>query len=215
MKKNIYYLFTALSFSLLMAAPGRLAFGIVICAEFFFLLFAGWFFEKVTEYFNLVSIRSAVSVTTIIFATLFYKALITIMFPLVALQLSYVFYLPAVSSFIIGTIANQGNIEQSEKYKSNFKATLAFSVFALILYFFRDLLCYGTLTMPSKTGLAVKTVIERERTGFLTFFASIPGTLVIIACTILLFIFIQNKFEIIERAQVNSVESNGAQNGNE
>lgn len=200
MNKYVYYIFTAISFALLVAAPGRFAFGIIICAELFFLLFLGLLFSHITKLFKGEELNSIFTVVGLVFATVLYKQIIMWLFPLMALQMSFVFYLPAVTSYMIRVV--YGNINSNTKISliDNAKIIGFFSIFALIFYLIRDIFGYGTFTLPSSNGLIEKTIFSPTSFSWTTYIASIPGALVLVSFSILFVIFVQNKFKIIERA---------------
>lgn len=200
MNKYVYYIFTAISFALLVAAPGRFAFGIIISAELFFLLFLGLLFSHITKLFKGEELNSIFTVVGLVFATVLYKQIIMWLFPLMALQMSFVFYLPAVTSYMIRVV--YGNINSNTKISliDNAKIIGFFSIFALIFYLIRDIFGYGTFTLPSSNGLIEKTIFSPDSFSWTTYIASIPGALVLVSFSILFVIFVQNKFKIIERA---------------
>lgn len=200
MNKYLYYIFTSISFALLIAAPGRLAFGIVLCFELFFLILTGFLFSFLSKRFQLNEMNSVITVLSLIFSTVLYKQIIMCLFPVIALQLSFVFYLPAVTSYIIGIVYKNLNTSTKLSLSENLKITLFFSVLALLFYLVRDILGYGTITFPSASGIFEYQLLKPEVFSCGTLFASIPGSLVLVCVAILLFIFIQNKFNIIERA---------------
>ena len=118
MNKQIYNIFTVISFALLIASPGRFAFGLIICAELFFLAICGLIVSALLEKLNLNQFKSILTIITLIFSTILYKQIIMWLFPLIALQLSFVFYLPAISSYMIGMIyKNDSKIKFSENIK--------------------------------------------------------------------------------------------------
>ncbi|MCR5613277.1 hypothetical protein [Treponema sp.] len=200
MNKNIYKVFTAISFALLIAAPGRFAFGLVICLELFFLVLTGFLFSFLFKKLEFTQLNSITTVVALVFSTLLYKQIIAAIFPLIALQMSFVFYLPAVSSYMIGIIHK--NVETSTRLSliDNIKTVSFFSAIALVFYLIRDIFGYGTFTLPSTEGLIEKIIFKTDSFSWTTFFASIPGALVLVAFAILILIFVQSKFEIIERA---------------
>ena len=199
MNRNLYYVFTAISFAFLIAAPGRFAFGIVICLELFFLVLSGFLFSFLLKKLMLHEMNSIVTVLGLIFSTVLYKQIIMAMYPLIALQMSFVFYLPAVSSYMIGIIYKNIDVSTKISVIDNLKVTGYFSAFALVFYAFRDIVGYGTFTLPSPNGLYEKILIGKDNMIWGTFFASIPGALVLVCIAILAFIYVQNKFKIIKR----------------
>ena len=200
MNKYLYYIFTAISFALLIAAPGRFAFGIIVCFELFFLLFVSFIFSFFTKKLHVEELNSIFTVIGLVFSTILYKQIIMWLFPLVALQMSFVFYLPAVSSYVIGIIYN--NINQSTKvsFIENIKIVSTFTIFVLLFYAIRDVFGYGTFTLPTASGLIENVIFETDSFSCATILASIPGALVLVSISILIFIFVQNKFKIIKRA---------------
>lgn len=200
MNKYLYYIFTAISFALLIAAPGRFAFGIIICVELFFMLFVSFIFSFFTKKLHVEDLNSIFTVLGLVFSTVLYKQIVMCLFPLVALQMSFVFYLPAVSSYVIGVVYN--NIEQSTKVSllENTKIVATFSIFALFFYAIRDIFGYGTFTLPAASGLIEKVIFKTDSFSWATILASIPGALILVSISILVFIFVQNKFKIIKRA---------------
>lgn len=200
MNKYVYYIFTAISFALLVAAPGRFAFGIIICVELFFILLLGFLFSFITKLIHGEELNSIFTVIGLVFSTVLYKQIIMALFPLIALQMSFVFYLPAVTSYMIGIIYS--NINGSTKMSLIENSVIAgvFSIFALLFYLIRDIFGFGTFTLPSSRGLIEKIIFSPESFSWTTYIASIPGALVLVSLSILLVIFILTKFKIIERA---------------
>ncbi|MBP5587252.1 MAG: hypothetical protein J6X37_00800 [Treponema sp.] len=201
MNRNLYYVFTAISFALLVAAPGRFAYGIIICFELFFLVPSGFLFSFLLKKLMLHEMNSIVTVLGLIFSTVLYKQIIMAMYPLIALQMSFVFYLPAVSSYMIGIIYKNIDVSTKVSVIDNLKVTGYFSVLALIFYAVRDIFGYGTFTLPSSNGLYEKVFLDKDTISWGTFFASIPGALVLVCIAILVFIYVQNKFKIIKRIE--------------
>lgn len=196
MNKQIYNIFTVISFALLIASPGRFAFGLIICAELFFLAICGLVVSALLEKLNLNQFKSILTIITLIFSTILYKQIIMWLFPLIALQLSFVFYLPAISSYMIGMIyKNDSKIKISE----NIKIISFFSIFALVFYLIRDILGFGSFTFPTLNGIFEIILFNSKTLSWSVFFASMPGALFLVTVSILVFVCIQNKFNIIER----------------
>lgn len=196
MNKQIYNIFTVISFALLIASPGRFAFGLIICAELFFLAICGLIVSALLEKLNLNQFKSILTIITLIFSTILYKQIIMWLFPLIALQLSFVFYLPAISSYMIGMIyKNDSKIKISE----NIKIISFFSIFALVFYLIRDILGFGSFTFPTLNGIFEIILFNSKTLSWSVFFASMPGALFLVTVSILVFVCIQNKFNIIER----------------
>jgi len=196
MNKQIYNIFTVISFALLIASPGRFAFGLIICAELFFLAICGLIVSALLEKLNLNQFKSILTIITLIFSTILYKQIIMWLFPLIALQLSFVFYLPAISSYMIGMIYKN---DSKIKFSENIKIISFFSIFALVFYLIRDILGFGSFTFPTSNGIFEIILFNSKTLSWSVFFASMPGALFLVTVSILVFVCIQNKFNIIER----------------
>lgn len=199
MNKSLYYIFTSISFALLIAAPGRFAFGLVMCAELFFLLGCVFFISFLAKRVNLQEMNPVVTVAGLIFSTVLYKQIVRWIFPLVALQMSFAFYLPAVTSYVIGIVYRNVGISTRQSLTENLKIAGVFSAAALVFYAVRDIFGYGTFTLPSPDGLIEDVLFNPRSFSWGVLFASIPGALILISAVTLLFVFVQHKFEIIER----------------
>lgn len=196
MNKQIYNIFTVISFALLIASPGRFAFGLIICAELFFLAICGLIVSALLEKLNLNQFKSILTIITLIFSTILYKQIIMWLFPLIALQLSFVFYLPAISSYMIGMIYKN---DSKIKFSENIKIISFFSIFALVFYLIRDILGFGTFTFPTLNGIFELILFNSKTLSWSVFFASMPGALFLVSVSILIFVCIQKRFNIIER----------------
>lgn len=196
MNKQIYNIFTVISFALLIASPGRFAFGLIICAELFFLAICGLIISALLEKLNLNQFKSILTIITLIFSTILYKQIIMWLFPLIALQLSFVFYLPAISSYMIGMIYKN---DSKIKFSENIKIISFFSIFALVFYLIRDILGFGSFTFPTLNGIFELILFNSKTLSWSVFFASMPGALFLVSVSILIFVCIQKRFNIIER----------------
>lgn len=196
MNKQIYNIFTVISFALLIASPGRFAFGLIICAELFFLAICGLIVSALLEKLNLNQFKSILTIITLIFSTILYKQIIMWLFPLIALQLSFVFYLPAISSYMIGMIYKN---DSKIKFSENIRIISFFSIFALVFYLIRDILGFGSFTFPTLNGIFELVLFNSKTLSWSVFFASMPGALFLVSVSILIFVCIQKRFNIIER----------------
>lgn len=196
MKKNLYFIFIAASFALLVASPGRLAYGIPLIIELLFLTAAGTVFNIFLQTTELESLNEIICVSVIIFLTVLYKQILIMFSPVIALTLSFVIYIPAVSAFLLSMVFS----EQAEPFQKNMKTAGIFAVFALLFFFLRDILGYGTLTFPARNSIAEKYIFDSEASAFLSFFAAIPGALLLLIFCMVLLLTVQIKMNIIERA---------------
>ncbi len=194
-KINIYTFITA-SLIILLPVPGRFAYGLVLVLELNILLLVGTLFKRLMMLFKLENLLPLLTSVLLISLSVLYKQILTFISPLMALTLSYALYMPAVSSFLIGYLYESKPQSLPSELLQNMKKTLAFSLYALFVFFFRDVFGYGTLTFPSSQGLH-ELLIQKAAEGKVyigVFWASVPGMLVIIAFSLVVIAFFSRKF---------------------
>lgn len=191
MNKNIF-MFLSVSLVLLIPVPGRFAYGLVLIFELISMMIAGTLFRALVYKIKMVEYQKVlISVVMVAFAVLF-KQVLTIISPVMAFTLGYLVYLPAVSAFLLGTLYEVKENSLADDIKKNFGTTISISVPLIIAFFVRDLLGYGTITLPSGSGIFALHVISGLDGKFpaAVFFASIPGAFVVLAlCVVLINIF--------------------------
>ena len=181
------------------ASPGRFVFGVVICLELILLICINFLFSYLSKKLDLSEFNNVFSLVGLVFFACLYKQIVSIFFPIIALSLSFVFFLPVVTSFVIGISTNAFIEDLQKSFSKSVKFSVFFSLYALFIYLIRDILGYGTITYFAKNGFG-EIILLNDTFTWTTFFASIPGALFIVCVSILLFLIIQNKFKIIQRA---------------
>ncbi|MBR5964894.1 MAG: hypothetical protein IK015_02080 [Treponema sp.] len=198
MKKNIYFIFIAASFALLAAAPGRLAYGLPLIIELNILMAAAKAFYSFAKKIDMGGLTEILTVSFVIFMTILFKQILILFSPVIALTLSFCIYIPALSVFLLASIfQSQQNAEGS-----GLKSTLWFSVFALLFFLLRDILGYGTLSLPVPNGIKETYLFNSYDTAFLSFFATIPGALLLLVLCMSFLLTVQLKMNAIEKAGV-------------
>ena len=78
----------------------------------------------------------------------------------------------------------------------------AFGMFALLFFLLRDILGYGTLSLPVPNGIKETYLFNSYDTAFLSFFATIPGALLLLVLCMSFLLTVQLKMNAIEKAGV-------------
>ncbi len=194
MNKNGFYTYVPVSFLILIPLPGRLAYGLVaIFLLYLFSIFAVIFKEISSRFFTEDFSCVIVSVLLISLCILFRQFLI-LFSPVLAFVIGLSFFMIAFASFIISDIYSPKIRSLSSSLSSSFSRCTVFSVFALVFFILKDVLGYGSLSLPSSTGILE---ISLFKSG-LPFFASIPGSIFLLFIFIVVFSIVQTNFEIIE-----------------
>ncbi|MEE3410970.1 MAG: hypothetical protein VZQ47_03745 [Treponema sp.] len=197
MKKNLYFVFIAASFALLIAAPGRLAYGLPLIVELNILMAATRAFYSFVKKFDMGGVTDILAVSFIVFLTAAFKQLLILFSPVIALTLSFCIYIPALSVFLLASVFQAQGGE-----KNGFESTFWFSVFALVFFLLRDILGYGTLSLPVPNGIKESYLFNSYDTAFLSFFATIPGALLVLLLCMSFLLTVQLKMNTIEKAGV-------------
>lgn len=197
MKKNVYFVFIAASFALLAAAPGRLAYGLPLIIELDILFFATKAFYSFVKKIEMGSLAEILALAFIVFMTILFKQVLILFSPVIALTLSFCLYIPALSVFLLSSVF-QG---QANADGVSFEPTLLFSAFALLFFLLRDVLGYGTISLPVSNGIKESYLFNSYDTAFLSFFATIPGSLLVLVLCMSFLLTAQIKMNAIEKAE--------------
>ncbi len=197
MKKNVYFVFIAASFALLAAAPGRLAYGLPLIIELDILFFAAKAFYSFVKKIEMGSLAEILALAFIVFMTILFKQVLILFSPVIALTLSFCLYIPALSVFLLASVF-QG---QANADGASFEPALLFSAFALLFFLLRDVLGYGTISLPVSNGIKESYLFNSYDTAFLSFFATIPGSLLVLVLCMSFLLTAQIKMNAIEKAE--------------
>lgn len=197
MNKRIYFIFIAASFALLVSAPGRLAYGLVLIVEMNLLVLASASFAAFVRRFEFGNLRKVVMLSFVIFATVLFRQILILFSPVIALTLGFVIFLPPVSVFLFGNVFAERTPYPSDALRQS----LVFSAFALVFFFLRDLLGFGTISFPMPNGIGEARFFDSRSTAFCSLFASVPGALLLVVLCMAALLTVQRKMNIIEKSE--------------
>ena len=198
MEKRQLDIFFPLSLATLIPVPGRFAFAVVLILLLYFLLVASLLFKQlVLDFFDEESRSLVMALVLICFCVLFRQMLI-LYSPLTALVLGLSLFMPALTSFIFGNLWSPTQADFSAQLKNELKDCTAFALLAAAFFLLRDVLGYGTFSLPCPSGLWELRLFSLSSSLPLSFFASIPGAIV------LLFLCFSIFRVILHRAQITS-----------
>lgn len=197
MNKRIYFIFIAASFALLVSAPGRLAYGLVLIVEMNLLVLASASFAAFVRRFEFGNLRKVVMLSFVIFATVLFRQILILFSPVIALTLGFVIFLPPVSVFLFGNV-----FAEKTPYPSDaLRQSLVFSAFALVFFFLRELLGFGTISFPMPNGIGEARFFDSRSTAFCSLFASVPGALLLVVLCMAALLTVQRRMNIIEKSE--------------
>ena len=198
MKQKKSFMYIASFLVLTIPPTGRFVYGLTIVIELLLLEILGILLNSLVSKLKLNEIRSYFVMFFLIATTILYRQLLVLTYTEIALTLGFILYLPPVSVFLTHTIFSDYEEALPVRLKNNLLHIFVFSLVILVFYLFRDIAGYGTFTFfGSNHRIYEKILLNPDRVGIFTFFASIPGALVLTSLVIYLFLFVRNKERII------------------
>lgn len=183
--------------------PGRLAVGIVLAAEMLLLTLAGTLFNSLLKKLRMDSMNTVSMCVFIVSFTVFFKQLLSLFMPETALQLSFVIYLPPLSSLTTVFLIRTKHPPLKTSIPANLAPAVIFAVYIIVFTLIRDIVGYGTITLPAPGKAAEFVFFPESYTAFGTFFATIPGALVLSALFLTVFLTIEENFKILIKAGID------------
>lgn len=198
MKQKKSFMYIASFLALTIAPTGRFVFGLTLILELFLLEVLGVLINSLVTKLKFEQIRTYFVMFFMIAITLLFRQILVLTYTEVALILGFYLYFPTVSVFLTHTLFSDYEEPLSTRLKTNLLSTLVFSVIILSFYLFRDIAGYGTFTFFGKNHrIFEKILFNPNNVGIFTFFATIPGALVLTGIIIYVFLYIRNKFRIL------------------
>ncbi len=209
MSRNIL-MFLSVILIMVIPVPGRFAYGIVMVVEFLFLMLLGILFRRLVKKIQMEEFKNFLVPLVMVASSVIFRQLLILISPLMAFTLGYAIYMPAVSAFILETVIDESGRKVMLEIKDKLMVTLSLSVPVAVIFLVRDIVGYGTLTLPASNNLFALRIIP-EMDGFFmptVFFASIPGAFMLIALSLFIINRIGPKWAKDDNdyeAQVNQV----------
>lgn len=198
MKQKKTFMYIASFLTLTIPVTGRFVYGFTLILELFILEIAGILINSLVTKLKLNEIRTYFVMFFMIAMTILYRQIIVLTYTEIALTLGFIIYFPPVSVFLTHTLFTDNEDSLAVRLKNNLISTICFSVVILVFFLFRDIAGYGTFTFfGSNHRIFEKVLFNPVRIGVFTFFATIPGALVLTGLLIYISLFLRNKYRII------------------
>ena len=184
MNRNSYSMYIAAICPMVIATPGRLAAGIALSLELCLLMLAGTGFRQLVRRLGIGMLQELTMLSFIIFFTLLWRQLLILMSPELALELGFVMYFPALSTFAALFLFDAAEDGFLPELRGNMLPVLRFSAYTAGMSLIRDVCGYGTLTFIAAHGTA-ETVVIRAPVSVFIFLATVPGALIFAALSLI------------------------------
>lgn len=202
MTKKAISVYMAATCAISIITPGRFVCGIIFSVEICLLMLCGILFRALINLCKLQKVRQILILMFVVYLTMFYKNLLIIIMPELALQLGFSLFLPTISTFSTVFLMEDKTTSLKENLKNDLPGALLFSVYTLFISFVRDLLGFGTITLPAIGSFKEYIIFDTQSVSAASFVATIPGSLVLSALLLSLYLFVENKFHILKRAGI-------------
>lgn len=202
MTRKAVSLYMAATCAMVIVTPGRFAYGLIVAVELCFLMATGTLFRSLLKIMKLKELKSISLCTFLVSMTMLYREFITLFMPEASLQLSFVIYLTSISTFSSVFLFDEHNYSLKEEIKENMIPAFVFSGYIITISLLRDLLGYGTFTLPASGKMLELVIIKSDRVSFLSFFATVPGAIVISALVMALYLTFENRIKIVRKVLV-------------
>lgn len=196
---------------LILPVPGRLACGIVILLLFNLIVCAGALFYRMIFLLKLEKLHQIIMVFLVLCLTIFYKQLITLFSPVLALVLGNNFFIAAFCAYEINMFSGQPQKSIGTKeglrltLTSNMRRSLFFSVSAFLFFFVREILGYGALSLPAPSGMIELTLPFSGVFATSLLWASTPGAVLLAGVALALSAFVYHKMSKSDRRNADVV----------
>ncbi len=193
--RNKIYFYIACAISMLVFMPARLSFGIVVLVEFNFLMFSGIGICYLIKLAKLEELKSVLYPVGLVFMTILFKQILILFNPLMALTLGFAIYIPAMSSALFEIFFKNELVDFKHDLKFGMLKAARFTIVALIVFAFRDIMGYGTLTLPMFRGVFILHMpFDLTRISAASFLATIPGGFICVSVIAVVVIIFNEKF---------------------
>ena len=198
MKQKKSFMYIASFLMLTIPATGRFVYGLTLVIELFFLELLGILINSLVSKLKFNEIRTYFVMFFMIAITILYRQILVLTYTEIALTLGFVLYIPPVSVYLTHTLFTDNEEPLAVRLKANLLITVVFSLIILGFFLFRDVAGYGTFTFFGRNHrIFEKVLFNPDKIGIFTFFASIPGALILTSLIIYFIMFLRNKVRIL------------------
>ena len=195
-------MFIAAFLSIIIPTPGRFVFGFTILLELFLFTIIGTVFNSLFPKLKINEVKTFLLLMTLLTFAILYRQIFIILQTEVAFVLGFLFYIPPLSLFLITILIDDTNEPFLVQLKSNLLFSSVFCVLGLLLFLFRDIFSFGTITFYGKNHMiSEKIIFNSDITMLLSFCASIPGILILSGSVLLIIKIIRTKISSIENVE--------------
>lgn len=201
MKNKFFYLYITTALTMIIPTNGRFAYGLTLVFELFFLVLFTNLLQSLIKKIKLTEFIKPFTFFFVFVLTVLYEQLIGLFSPFIALTLGFNFYLTALATIptIFFTSDYIIDLSLGNRLKKTLKQVLLYSLFALFFFLLRDIISFGTVTLPTSYSLLEIKIIKPLFDNNSFFWNSIPFALILLSVIYAISCYINRKFEVVRR----------------
>ena len=200
MNRNTVFMYIAVSLVMLVPVPGRLYYGVPVIIVLNLLMVLTTLFSKFMDYMKLYSLKPICILLMLVGITIFARQLLILYSPMTALTMGFILYMPAIAGLMLGRFFDNRGMHLKMALTGNMKESGFFSIYAFVFFLLRDIVGYGTISFPIPSGIFKLELPTLSYFSPFTFWASIPGALVLSGLLLAALSFIRKYCGILERS---------------
>lgn len=194
------YMYMAAMCSLFIVSPGRFASGLVLIIGLALFAVTGTLFCHFLKFIKMNEMKSVLLIGFIVFMVMLYRQILILTMPSLALSMSFILFLAAISTYVISFMFTPEENSLSVDLKKNALHIAKVSVYGFFVSLVRDVFGYGTFTFISFNGVIEKVIFPEEKISLMSFIASIPGGFILCALILVVYMLILKKIDVMKRA---------------
>lgn len=197
-KKDIYFYLTAI-IAIMIPVPANFAYILFILLNLNIIVPVAVGAKILIQKLSLGNLDKPLLLVIIVSLLIILKQLLVFYSPVIALTLSLAIYITPFSLFLIGNLISNDTTDYKKMLKTYEISIGMFTVASLLVSLLREILAYGTISLPARNGIIVFKTIFYKAGLYSFFWGTIPGMFIIIGVILAVAMFIQRKFEIVRR----------------
>ena len=197
------YLYVLSLLPILVVTPARLGCGMIIILFINLSMILGTTLRFFMNKINTGNTDRLILLLFLLFLTIIYKRLLVIFSPVLGILLSFALYFIPLSSLCLDYLFSKDSYDSPRVFGINMLYSGFFSFFLFLLYILREVLAFGAVSIPVKTGIKAFEFFPWHS----TFWATIPGTFILMALIFLIVVFVDKQLDIIRKIKIEKAKA--------
>jgi len=195
--RNSVYMYILSLIPVLIVTPPRLGCGLIMIVLLNLIMILGTTIRFFMNKIDTGNTDRVVLLSFLIFFTIIYKRLIMLFSPILAMLLSFALFFIPISPICLDLLFKNDNYSSPKVFGTNMLSSGIFSLHMFLFFIFREILAYGSISIPVKSGIKALVFIPVSS----SFWATLPGTFVLLALILAIIIFVDQKLDVIRRTK--------------